>query len=121
LLVVGRSNQIVVRKKPVANERGRTMFTKAKIALATCPARGFDAAAVPKLPTVGQKRDSDRLASRCVIIELERVRKRGHAARAHEAVSNENETNLTLIDWAVVGYAIASLTFYPAMVWFLIS
>jgi hypothetical protein len=56
-----------------------------------------------------------------VIIELERVRKRGHAARAHEAVSNENETNLTLIDWAVIGYAITSVAFYPAMVWFLVS
>jgi hypothetical protein len=97
------------------------MFTKTKIALATGPVRRFDAAAVPKLPTVGRKRDSDRLASRCVIIELERVRKRGHAVRAHEAVSNENETNLTLIDWALIGYAIASAAFYPAMVWFLVS
>jgi hypothetical protein len=92
------------------------MFTKTKIVLATGPVRGFDAAAVPKLPAVGRKRDSDRLASRCVIIELERVRKRRSAVRAQEAVSNENETNLTLIDWAVIGYAIASVAFYPAMV-----
>ena len=97
------------------------MFSKTKVLLATAFVPSSGAAAVLKLPKVAQGRDNNRPVRRCVIIDLARARNRGQAAKTHKAPSNDIETNLTLTDWGVLAYAIASVSFYPALVWFLLS
>ena len=94
------------------------MFSKTKVLLATAFVPNSGAAAVLKLPKVAQGRDSNRPVRRCVIIDLARARE---AAKTHEAPSTDIETNLTLTDWGVLAYAIASVSFYPALVCFLLS
>ena len=93
------------------------MFSKTKVLPATAFVPNSGAAAVLKLPKVAQGRDSNRPARRCVIIDLARARQ----AKTHGAPSNDIETNLTLTDWGVLAYAIASVSFYPALVCFLLS
>ena len=97
------------------------MFSKSKVLLATAFVPSSGEAAVLKLPKVAQGRDSNRPVRRCVIIDLARARNRGQAAKTHEARSNDIETNLTLTDWGVLAYAIGSVSFYPALVWFFLS
>jgi hypothetical protein len=69
-------------------------------------------AAMPKLPTAG-------LAPTCEIIDFASARNRGHRTQAK--LSDETETNPTLTDWLMVAYLMASMAFYPALVWFFLS
>ena len=73
---------------------------------------------MPKLPTAAE-RGGERLALTCEIIDFAPVRNRGHRTQAK--LSGETESNPTLTDWLVVAYLMASVAFYPTLVWFFLS
>ena len=75
-------------------------------------------AAMPKLPTAAAG-GGERLALTCEIIDFAPARNTGHRTRAK--LSGEAESNPTLTDWLVVAHLMASVAFYPTLVWFLLS
>jgi hypothetical protein len=52
-----------------------------------------------------------------VIIDFAHADRAGHAANGHEYRSNENETGLTLADYAAIAYVVLTVAFYPALAW----
>lgn len=56
-----------------------------------------------------------------MIINFAPARQRAYAAQAHKKLSNGNDANFTLTDCLMVAYLSASVTFYPALVWFFLQ
>jgi hypothetical protein len=78
-------------------------------------------AVTPKLLAAGEGNGSGPPGPARLIINLAPARGRGHAAQVHEKPSNRGETNLTLADCVAAAYVLASVAFYPAIVWFFVS
>jgi len=77
-------------------------------------------AAVPNFP-IAAGGGGERPVLTCEIIDFASARNRGHRGQAEAELSEETESNPTLTDWLVVAYLMASVAFYPALVWFLLS
>jgi hypothetical protein len=73
-------------------------------------------AVIPELPTATEERGGG-LAPLGVIIDFATARSRG-VAQAQEKLSNEIDT---LTDWMMLAYVVASVAFYPALIWFFVS
>jgi hypothetical protein len=56
-----------------------------------------------------------------IIIEFAHADRGGHAAKGHKYRSNEDETGLTVADYAAIAYAVMSTAFYPALAYLLLS
>jgi len=54
-----------------------------------------------------------------VIIDLAHANRGGHAAKGHRFRTNENETDLTVADYATIAYVVMSVAFYPALAFLL--
>jgi hypothetical protein len=52
-----------------------------------------------------------------VIIDFPHAHRGGHAAKGHNYRSDENETGLTLTDYAAIAYIVMTVAFYPALAW----
>lgn len=72
-------------------------------------------AVIPKLPTAGEG-----YGPTGVIIDFALARERGHVAQAHKKPRREFDTNFTLTDCLMAAYVMASVAFYPSLVWFLL-
>ena len=72
---------------------------------------------------MSQHRELRRDALQARLNEIGRAPARGtaHAAQVREKLSSEIETNLSLTDCVAMLYVIASVAFYPAMAWLLLS
>jgi hypothetical protein len=75
-------------------------------------------AVMSKRPTAAEG-GGERPALTCEIIDFAAARNRGHRTQAK--LGNETESNPTLTDRLVVVYLMASVAFYPTLVWFLLS
>jgi hypothetical protein len=69
--------------------------------------------------TEGGTRGSCR--PKCVIIEFAHADRSCHAAKGHKYRSNENETGLTVADYAAIVYVVMSTAFYPALAYLFLS
>jgi hypothetical protein len=78
-------------------------------------------AVTPKLLTTGERPGSGPPGPACVTINFAPAPGSGHGAQVHENLSNRSETNLTLADCVTAAYVMASVVFYPTIVWFLLS
>jgi hypothetical protein len=56
-----------------------------------------------------------------VIIEFAHADRGGHAAKGHKYRSNENETGLTVADYAAIIYVVMSAAFYPTLAYLFLS
>ena len=52
-----------------------------------------------------------------VIIDFAHADRGGHATKVHKYWSNENETCLTVTDYAAIAYVVMTVAFYPALAW----
>ena len=52
-----------------------------------------------------------------VIIDFTHAYRGAHAAKAHEYLSNENETGLAMSDYAAIAYVLVTVAFYPVLAW----
>jgi hypothetical protein len=94
----------------------------AKIGLAPLTSEWSSArVATRPVPAAIGESASVRSAQSAVIIDFARARSSSHAARVGAESSNENQNSLTLMDWAVIGYAFVATAFYPALAWFVIG
>ena len=75
-------------------------------------------AAVPNFP-IAAGGGGERPVLTCEIIDFASARNRGH--RTQVKLSGETESNPTLTDWLVMAYLMASVAFYPTLVWFFLS
>jgi len=78
-------------------------------------------AVIPKFLTAGEVRGDVPLGPPCVIINFALAGRSGRATQARDKLLNEIGSNLTLTDCVVVAYLMASVAFYPAVVWLLLS
>jgi hypothetical protein len=51
------------------------------------------------------------------VIDFARAYRGRQAAKGPEYRSNENETGLTLTDYAAIAYVVMTVAFYPALAW----
>ena len=54
---------------------------------------------------------------KCIIIDFARADLGGHATKGHKFRSNENETSLTVTDYAAIAYVLMAVAFYPGLAW----
>jgi hypothetical protein len=54
---------------------------------------------------------------KCVIIDFAHADRGLHAAKGHDYRSSENETPLTVTDYAAIAYVVMAVGFYPALAW----
>jgi hypothetical protein len=58
---------------------------------------------------------------KCVIIDFAHADLGGHATKGHKYRSNENETSLTVTDYAAIAYVLMAVAFYPGLAWLFLS
>jgi hypothetical protein len=92
------------------NERGRPR-AKFKLITSTRPSK----AAIPSSSAAAGGSTSGSYSPKGVIIDFPHTDRGGHATKWHKYQSIENETGLTLADFAAMAYVVMSVTFYPAL------
>jgi hypothetical protein len=58
---------------------------------------------------------SGSYGTRGIIIDFAHANPGGHTAMEHKFHTNENETGLTVADYAAIAYVVMSVAFYPAL------
>jgi hypothetical protein len=76
---------------------------------------------MPPPPAATEGTTSGWYGSKGVIIDFAHADRSGHAAKEHKYRSNENETALTVADYAAIAYVVMTVAFYPALAWLLSS
>jgi hypothetical protein len=71
----------------------------------------------PKLPSsiAVQGSTCGSYEPKSVIINFAHANRSDHAAKGHRFRANENETDLTVADYAAMAYVVMSVAFYPAL------
>ena len=59
-------------------------------------------------------------AGSATILNFESARNGGSGTQVREALSNETQGSLSLIDFVAIAYALLATAFYPAMAWLLL-
>ena len=112
-LGLGSTNLVWLGRRGRRNAKGRPVIFREE---------GWSRKAVtPKLMTASEAPISDPLGLASVTINFAPARGTAHAAQVRKKLSSEIETNLSLTDCVAMLYVIASVAFYPAMAWLLLS
>ena len=127
---MGRHPPTFMAEKPVAaaqaapcmvnvvpfNKRGRLL---AKLDSITSTRSSKTVMPPPSEATEGST--SGSCGPKGVIIDFAHADRSGQAAKRHKYPSNENETGLTVTDYAAIAYVVMSVAFFPALAWLFLS
>jgi hypothetical protein len=127
---VGRRSLIFTVEKPIPasqaapssanvvpfNKRGRLL---AKLEPITSTRSSKKVMPPPSAATEGST--SGSFGPMGVIIDFVHAHRGVHAARGHKYRSDENETGLTIADYAAIAYVVMSIAFYPTLAFLFFS
>jgi hypothetical protein len=94
------------------NKRGGRLLAKCEPITSTRPSK-----TVMPPASAATEGSTSRYGPKGVIIDFAHANPGGHAAKGHKYRSNENETGLTVTDYAAIAYVVITIAFYPVLAW----